>query len=95
MPCDKSPGPDRFTVEFFKAAWSIRGPEFIISVQSFFAKGFLPKGVNTTILVLIPKKTMAHEMNDYRPISLCNVIYKVISKIIANRLKLTLRTLLL
>ena len=56
MPCDKSPGPDGFTVEFFKAAWSIIGPKFIISVQSFFAKGFLPKGVNTTILALIPKK---------------------------------------
>lgn len=90
MPNDKSPGPDGYTVEFFKAAWSVIGSEFITSVQSFFVKGFLPKGINFTILALIPKKTVAKEMKDYRPISCCNVIYKIISKILANRLKVTL-----
>lgn len=58
-----------------------------MAIKSFFEKGFLPKGVNTTILALIPKTTGAKTMKDYRPISLCNVLYKVISKIIANRLK--------
>lgn len=87
MPNDKSPGPDGYTSEFYKASWEIIGTEFILAVQSFFAKGFLPKSLNATILALIPKKKGAKEMKDFRPISCCNVLYKVISKIIANRLK--------
>ena len=87
MAVDKSPGPDGYTSEFFKATWAITGRDFVIAVQSFFDKGFLPKGINSTILTLIPKKTEAVSMKYYRPISCCNMIYKVISKILANRMK--------
>lgn len=56
-------------------------------MQSFFSKGFLPNRLNATILAFIPKKDTSQEMRDYRPISCCNVLYKVISKIIAIRLR--------
>lgn len=87
MPNNKSPGPDSYKTKFFKASWSIIGKDLTAAVQSFFVKDFLPKGINTIILALIPKKEAAVEMKDYRPISLCNVLYMVISKILANRIK--------
>lgn len=90
MPSNKSPGPDGFPCEFFKTTWSVLSHDFIVAVQSVFRYGFLPKGVNSTILALIPKKQDSMEMKDFRPIACCNVMYKVVSKILANRLKLLL-----
>lgn len=87
MPSNKFLGPDCYKCEFFRAAWHVIGKYFIVAIQSFFRKDFLPKGINLAILALIPKKDDAKEMKDYRLISCCNIIYKVISKINANRLK--------
>lgn len=68
MPSNKSPGPDGYTCEFFKASSSILGDDFVASIKYFFEKGFLPKGLNSTILTLVPKKEEASVMKNYRPI---------------------------
>ena len=94
MSSHKSPGPDGFPSEFFRTAWSVIGHDFTVAVQSVFRFGFLPKGVNSTILALVPKKKDSMEMKDFRPIACCNVLYKVVSKILANRLKLILPSII-
>ena len=59
-------------------------------VTSFYDTGILPPHLNDTQIALIPKKIACHLPSDFRPISLCNVIYKIIAKSLANRLKMHL-----
>ena len=59
----------------------------MLATQSFFRNGWLLKGFNKTFISLIPKKNGAYNFNQFRPIGLCNVCYKVISKIIVGRLR--------
>jgi hypothetical protein len=57
-----------------------------MAVQRFFADGVMPEEVKDTAIVLIPKKNDPEELKDFGPISLCNVIYKVVLKCLVNRL---------
>ncbi|GJU18554.1 hypothetical protein Tco_1146520 [Tanacetum coccineum] len=84
---DRAPGPNGCTAAFFKKAWDMVGGDITYVVRDFFSKGKLLKELNHTIISLIPKVTTPTRINDYRPISCCNVLYKCISKIIANRVK--------
>nr|GFC92323.1 methylenetetrahydrofolate reductase 1 [Tanacetum cinerariifolium] len=90
---DKSPGPDRYTAAFFKEAWTIVGDEVSNAIREFFTNGKLLKELNHTVIALIPKVKSPSRVNDYRPISCCNVLFKCISKIIANRIKQSLKSL--
>lgn len=60
------------------------GADFVEAVQEFLCNASLLKQVNHTVLVLLPKSSHAPGVEDFRPISCCNVFYKVISKIIAS-----------
>lgn len=84
---DKAPGPDGMTLAFFQKNWSVVGEEVIMMVRNFFATGVLLENINSTNIVLIPKKRNPSRLTELRPIALCNVVMKVITKVISNRLK--------
>jgi hypothetical protein len=86
----KAPGPDGFTALFYKKYWSIVKDVVLISVWVFFSKNHLLKEQNHTFIALVPKQLGPASINHFRLISLCNIIYKIISKILANRFKLLL-----
>ena len=82
---NKSPGPDGFTFEFFKKYWKFIGPDFCEAVEHFFKYGSFSKGCNSSFIALIPNVMDAKFVNDYRTISLIGSVYKVVTKILANR----------
>ncbi|GJV55847.1 hypothetical protein Tco_1456852 [Tanacetum coccineum] len=83
---DKASGPDGYTFAFFKKGWSVVGHDVCNAVRDFFLNRCILKEINHTFLALIPKVSTPLKVNDYRPISCCNVIYKCISKILSNRI---------
>lgn len=82
----KAPGPDGYTSGFFKKAWPTVGDLCCKAVQEFFILSMLLKQLNHIAVSLIPKSSHAQDMGDFRPIACCNVMYKVISKVLASRL---------
>lgn len=87
MDPDKAPGPDGMTPTFFQKHWKIVGRDIVCMVRDFFATGILHSELNVTNVVLIPKKKNPSVIKDLRPVSLCNVVVKIIIKVLANRLK--------
>jgi hypothetical protein len=83
----KAPGPDGFPARFFQRNWGVLKEEIISAVKEFFKSGVMPEGINETAIVLIPKVDEPEMISQFRPISLCNVIYKVLSKCLVNRLR--------
>ena len=84
----KALGPDGMNVLFYQKFWHIVGDSvIIITILDFLNSGYMVPKINQTNIVLIPKVKNPEKMTDFRPISLCNIIYKIISKILANRLK--------
>ena len=90
----KAPGPNGFPAFSYQEFWQIVKQDVCNSVQAFFHSGSLLKSLNQTYLTLIPKVTFLEFVSQFRPISLCNVIYKIISKLMVNRLKPFMDTLI-
>ena len=83
----KAHGPDGMNALFYQKFWHIVGDSVVSAVIEFLNSGYMPPGFNHTFIVLIPKIKNPVKVSDFRPISLCNVIYKIIAKVLANRLK--------
>ena len=84
---DKAPGPDGLNPGFYQHFWNLLGPEVFQTATGWLETLSFPYNLNDTLLCLIPKCTDPQSMKDLRPISLCNVIYKIIAKVLANRMK--------
>ena len=84
---DKYLGPDGWIVEFFLAFLDLLGSDLLRLVESSRLDGRVLPSLNFTFITLIPKKEKPLTFADFRPISLCNLVYKLISKIVALRLK--------
>nr|GEV29775.1 RNA-directed DNA polymerase, eukaryota [Tanacetum cinerariifolium] len=91
---NKSPGPDGSTFEFFRKYWDILGSDFYDVVVWFFDSCAFARGCNASFITLIPKTYDPKFVSDYRPISLNGCLYKVITKILANRLSLVIPDLI-
>ncbi|XP_019238406.1 PREDICTED: uncharacterized protein LOC109218498 [Nicotiana attenuata] len=88
LPNDKAPGMDGYPAKFFKEFWPLIGQEVIETVQQFFQTGKLLKEINCTTVTLIPKMKNPSYVKEFRPIACCSTMYKIIAKLLTNRLKL-------
>ncbi|XP_027156460.1 uncharacterized protein LOC113757300 [Coffea eugenioides] len=84
---DKAPAIDGMPPNFFQKFWNIIKEDLVKAIQTFSHTGHLVKSVNHTIISLIPKVKNHTSLKQYRPISLCTTVYKIIAKVLANRLK--------
>ena len=87
---DKSPGPDGVNPAFYQKFWNIIGQDVTDACLHFISTRTFPDELNDTLIVLIPKKLQPETLTDMRLIALCNVLYKIVAKMLANRMKLVL-----
>ena len=90
MEGDKAPGPDGFTMAFFQKCWSVVENDVMAFFDHFHRSSKFERSLNASFLALIPKKNNALNIRDFRPISLVSSVYKLLSKVLANRLRTVL-----
>ena len=84
---DKVPELDGFTMAFWQSYWEFVKDEILEMFKEFHEQSSFLKSLNNTFPVLIPKKGGAVDLGDFRPISLLGGLYKLLAKVLANRLK--------
>lgn len=88
MPKIKAPGPDGLSTEFFWESWQVVGADTVGAIKEFFTAGRLLRQFNATAISLIPKVIGADQLSQFRPISLCTTVYKVMARLLKRKLKL-------
>lgn len=83
---DGAPGSDGFAGCFYQLFWDVIGQDVCSAVSQFFAQGWLPPNLNSNLVALIPKVKGTDRIEDFRPIALANFQFKVITKVLADRL---------
>jgi len=91
----KCPGPDGVNLGFIKDFWDILKIDVIRFLTEFHRNGRLAKGINNTFIALIPKVDSPQHLNDFRPISLVSSLYKILVKVLANRLRYVIDSVVL
>ena len=86
MDSNSAPGPDGFNGAFFQCCWNIIKKEVALAVKEFFVLRHVKRNLNSNFLVLIPKTENAAVIEKFRPIILGNFIFKICTKILADRL---------
>lgn len=94
MGSNKAPGPDGFTIHFYKVCWDIIKRDLLKMIKGFMSKAKIGGGINSTYLALIPKESNPESFARFRPISLCNASYKILAKLLATRIKPMLKRLI-
>eukprot|EP00253_Pinus_taeda_P020290 PITA_20290 len=94
MDSNKALGLDGFTIHFYKTCWDIIKADLLKMIKGFMKKAKVGGGTNSTYLTLIPKETNPETFSRFRPISLCNASYKILAKLLANRIKPLLNRLI-
>ncbi|KAJ0546635.1 putative RNA-directed DNA polymerase [Helianthus annuus] len=90
---DKAPGPDGINFKFIRKCWEFLQADFVAVFEDFKTNGTISMGCTSSFIALIPKCRDPDGLGDYRPISLVGCINKVVSKVLANRLKLVIDNL--
>ncbi|XP_026443907.1 uncharacterized protein LOC113344070 [Papaver somniferum] len=83
---DSAPGPDGFPGSFYRHCWNIISEDLYKAIVNCWEMRMIPKGINSSFMVLIPKNKKSDAIKDYRPIGLSNFFFKIITKIMATRL---------
>lgn len=91
---NKAPGPEGYIMEFFKISWDIIKAELMLVVKEFESSASLDWRINCTSLKLLPKISGVVSLQNFRPISLIGGVYKIISKLLSDRLKKVLPSII-